>query len=169
MKKHFFYVSLLYFFSLIYISCGSSSDDNRLEVDKKDLNTCHIYTTDCDSEGDNCTDYYYFGCFNGEYNCAIIVQDSTFETTGAISVEPEYKLSRLINFNSADFFFEIYANTENDYYFIKIEEGYIKYQNADYFVKNGVGYRTEDSIFIKIMAVNSLNDTIFALFNSAKK
>jgi len=158
-----FYLKLIFILTILFNTACSSYETVYAVEDETE---CSTKSLDCDSEGDNCTDYYYFGCFNGQYNCKLKVKDTTYTVSGEIAVEKKYTTSQTIDFLSTAFDIKLFVSP--DFYFIKSTKGNIKYKNIDYSIKTAVGYHSNDSIFLKIKAINNLNDTIFILFNSVK-
>ena len=157
---------------LFFFSC-SKIEENRNIIPENEYE-CLTKKMDCrtidEGMGDTreeCTLYYYFGCYKGRFNSEIIIKNDTLNSISNIEVYPEYSSTvEPCNFTSDIFNIEFLPSI--NFYFLSSNSGFIKYNNKEYIISNCTGYLSEDTLFMKIRAINSSNDTIFSIINSVR-
>ncbi len=115
----------------------------------------YIYSseTDCyteeaeDYDDENTTTVYYFYCFFVDYNFEFQFEGNKFSIITSLQGISASNSKMLLKHDKTSIFFDV----KNDFQIINDFSGVFNYNNNDYTVKNGVGYRDENGlIFIKI-------------------
>ncbi len=170
------YLIFVYFFIIIFVNCNGTTDsqvdpnaENDTSVVKNEFLCSHLSENCVDDgmEGYECDEYYYFGCYKGTYTSEIKYKTFLINVQSQAEVIPKFsKPISPILFTSD--YFDIQIITSPDFHFLKADSGHICVQEQWYELDNCSGYKTEDSMFMKIRAINLLQDTIIFSITSVK-
>jgi len=159
LKHLFFILFLISITSCIKIPESEKEEESSLP---KDSISCHTITIETNVYEPSYEHYHYYFCYFGNWITEFSFQDSIFADTMKISGEGD---NPQFTFEIKDIVFTAYSKI--NYSTIHSFEGYINILNTKYEIQQGIGYKNDDSISLKIKLTNS--DDSLTLFINAKK